>query len=634
MVDEVYKILQGRLRLKQAQLDNCGDQYDCDGCMHHSTKQSHGLDDSARRSKNRSTASNAGEDPLSHKIIEKRRRDRMNSCLADLSHLIPSNYLKKGRGRIEKTEIVEMAIKHIKHLQELLPPTSGSGAGSSGKGSNGSTGGEAGAESTTAEDGSSGSKSGSNWQCPQEAESFKNGFSECMAESIHFLVEKEHIPPENPLCSRLVNHLKKHLDQKPGLAAAGAAGSGSSGGGSGSTSANEVKPSTTSTEPDSDYGSFSDVGSIASTQSTASSSVLHTQRHYPSVRMMMQHHHLSSMSESGNSNKDQSTENKFVVKRRSSEEQGGPGGKFKFKDSIRERFSHEFEAKSENATATSDHFTGNVDVNTIAAKVASAGLGASSSHQEFYTKRRRPSRSCDESGSEVNSIASHQSQASVKSHQSHTSQKPKSEIQSGDVKDVKKSVPIFALHPKGSHYIPLSVTEEVIQPYLHLFDQGSELPLMLHPITISVNFCGPIRIAAGVRPATHLSHRTSQVAASGAEFLQQRQVEHLGREHQVREHQALEHQTREQARDHLARELQGHEKQSREHKSREHQAREHQVREHQALEHQTREQAREHLARELQAREHQSRENQAREHQSRENQARDKQGREHQVRSS
>lgn len=88
--------------------------------------------------------------------------------------------------------------------------------------------------------------------------------------------------------------------------------------------------------------------------------------------------------------------------------------------------------------------------------------------------------------------------------------------------------PFFALHPKGSHYIPLSVTEEVIQPYLHLFDQGTELPLMLHPITISVNFCGPIRIAAGVRSAAHISHqsvshRTSQVAASGAEFLQQQQ---------------------------------------------------------------------------------------------------------------
>ena len=41
----------------------------------------------------------------------------MNNCLADLSRLIPSSYLKKGRGRIEKTEIIEMAIKHIRHLQ-------------------------------------------------------------------------------------------------------------------------------------------------------------------------------------------------------------------------------------------------------------------------------------------------------------------------------------------------------------------------------------------------------------------------------------------------------------------------------------------------------------------------------------
>ena len=36
---------------------------------------------------------------------------------ADLSRLIPSTYTKKGRGRIEKTEIIEMAIKHMKHLQ-------------------------------------------------------------------------------------------------------------------------------------------------------------------------------------------------------------------------------------------------------------------------------------------------------------------------------------------------------------------------------------------------------------------------------------------------------------------------------------------------------------------------------------
>lgn len=58
------------------------------------------------------------QDPMSHRIIEKRRRDRMNNCLADLSRLIPADYLKKGRGRIEKTEIIEMAIRHIKYLQQ------------------------------------------------------------------------------------------------------------------------------------------------------------------------------------------------------------------------------------------------------------------------------------------------------------------------------------------------------------------------------------------------------------------------------------------------------------------------------------------------------------------------------------
>lgn len=57
---------------------------------------------------------------MSHRIIEKRRRDRMNNCLADLSRLIPAEYLKKGRGRIEKTEIIEMAIKHMKYLHGLL----------------------------------------------------------------------------------------------------------------------------------------------------------------------------------------------------------------------------------------------------------------------------------------------------------------------------------------------------------------------------------------------------------------------------------------------------------------------------------------------------------------------------------
>lgn len=60
-------------------------------------------------------------------MIEKRRRDRMNNCLTDLSRLIPNSFIKKSsslqnRGRIEKTEIIEMAIKYMKHLQYIADP--------------------------------------------------------------------------------------------------------------------------------------------------------------------------------------------------------------------------------------------------------------------------------------------------------------------------------------------------------------------------------------------------------------------------------------------------------------------------------------------------------------------------------
>ncbi|XP_056635784.1 transcription factor cwo isoform X1 [Diorhabda sublineata] len=107
----------------------------------------------------------ARQDPMSHRIIEKRRRDRMNNCLADLSRLIPTEYLKKGRGRIEKTEIIEMAIKHMKYLQQ--------------------------------EQGHS-------------TEHYRLGYQECMSEAMRFMVEVEGHFPREPICVRLLNHLQKH----------------------------------------------------------------------------------------------------------------------------------------------------------------------------------------------------------------------------------------------------------------------------------------------------------------------------------------------------------------------------------------------------------------------------------------
>ncbi|CAF3514376.1 unnamed protein product [Rotaria socialis] len=51
----------------------------------------------------------------SHRLIEKRRRDRMNRSLDILLNLIPHRKPKNQR-RIEKTEIIEMAIKYIRCL--------------------------------------------------------------------------------------------------------------------------------------------------------------------------------------------------------------------------------------------------------------------------------------------------------------------------------------------------------------------------------------------------------------------------------------------------------------------------------------------------------------------------------------
>ena len=111
----------------------------------------------------------------------------MNNCLADLSRLVPSSYLKKGRGRIEKTEIIEMAIKHIRHLQHH-PCTKQEGC-------------------ELAQEIETGLSKASS------VESFRVGYHECLTETMHFLVEKEGLYSGNSFCVRLMAHLQKHFDK-------------------------------------------------------------------------------------------------------------------------------------------------------------------------------------------------------------------------------------------------------------------------------------------------------------------------------------------------------------------------------------------------------------------------------------
>ncbi|XP_014250748.1 hairy/enhancer-of-split related with YRPW motif protein-like isoform X1 [Cimex lectularius] len=134
-------------------------------------------------------------DPLSHRIIEKRRRDRMNSCLADLSRLIPHEYMKKGRGRIEKTEVIEMAIRRIKHLMSRTGGCKESDCGQD--------------EQKEAEDQS---QQAQRDHLEELATSYRLGFVECLSETIHFLVQVEGLMATDPFCTQLKTHLSNHCD--------------------------------------------------------------------------------------------------------------------------------------------------------------------------------------------------------------------------------------------------------------------------------------------------------------------------------------------------------------------------------------------------------------------------------------
>lgn len=112
------------------------------------------------------------QDPMSHRIIEKRRRDRMNNCLADLSRLIPPEYLKKGRGRVEKTEIIEMAIRHLKFLQERANAV----------------------DRQLGED------------------NFRAGYQDAVAEVLRYLVECQGYGSGDGLCVQLAAHMQRHCE--------------------------------------------------------------------------------------------------------------------------------------------------------------------------------------------------------------------------------------------------------------------------------------------------------------------------------------------------------------------------------------------------------------------------------------
>ncbi|XP_018116832.1 class E basic helix-loop-helix protein 40 isoform X1 [Xenopus laevis] len=57
---------------------------------------------------------------LPHRLIEKKRRDRINECIAQLKDLLPEHLKLTTLGHLEKAVVLELTLKHMRSLSSLI----------------------------------------------------------------------------------------------------------------------------------------------------------------------------------------------------------------------------------------------------------------------------------------------------------------------------------------------------------------------------------------------------------------------------------------------------------------------------------------------------------------------------------
>ncbi|XP_062441678.1 class E basic helix-loop-helix protein 40 [Rhea pennata] len=123
---------------------------------------------------------------LPHRLIEKKRRDRINECIAQLKDLLPEHLKLTTLGHLEKAVVLELTLKHVKALtnlieqqqQKIIALQSGLQAGD---------------------------LSSRNLDSSQEM--FRSGFQMCAKEMLQYLAKQEN--GKDLKCSQLVSHLHR-----------------------------------------------------------------------------------------------------------------------------------------------------------------------------------------------------------------------------------------------------------------------------------------------------------------------------------------------------------------------------------------------------------------------------------------
>ncbi|XP_066986300.1 transcription factor cwo-like isoform X5 [Macrobrachium rosenbergii] len=404
-------------------------------------------------------------DPLSHRIIEKRRRDRMNNCLADLSRLIPTYYLKKGRGRIEKTEIIEMAIKYMKHLQ----------AHACNQIEN--------CDVTTKQE-----------RTGNQLEQYHMGYQECLSETMQFLVESEGFFSGDSLCVRLMNHLTKHCEKILNSKSGEGYVTRQSGASSSTSSGYHANSSSTGSSSDgneeSAYRSDERPGSDDRDEKSTSSALDSGSGMGSQLREILQQHsgpggsvdRRSGYSSGLSSNNSSSGDDSVRM--------------YKFKSNMKHRFSadleqsHQVRKKRRDSESSCGNYT-----DCEKDRVTPTGL------------LPRPTSYQDGFPNESVKMLDGQDSPMLEKNSGTPSPTPKYEHPSGRISPTRHmtegpggTIPIFALNQNGSFYVPLTIDYSLLAPAMAGLSETSPV---LHPVSIYVNFCCPTATVTANIGAAH-----------------------------------------------------------------------------------------------------------------------------------
>ncbi|XP_063440049.1 hairy/enhancer-of-split related with YRPW motif protein-like [Mytilus trossulus] len=419
-------------------------------------------------------------DPMSHRIIEKRRRDRMNNCLAELSRLIPPSLLKQGQGRIEKTEIIEIASKLIRNLlnlhnfREMMEKELSSDCG------------------------------GANPCCQEK---FYMGYKECQEEILRHLIDTEGMDLKNDFFQRITTFLdqssKKHLRLSKGDFVKTA------------SNIKDVKPndSLTSETPVANYSTQSN-GQMLQGMGISENNIAMIKQDEHLCTLLKRTEQTSSRTSGYSSIRSQSLSEGSVScitlqsvqgdtadrderngsrgSLYSSEEnssQGSNGSKndyhksqaYKFKHNITKRFSKErspWDPKSEKSSDSME------DKNEQGKrKIISYSTSSPSTEYSQYL------------GSENSSSNSYCKENKIQHNQNDFGK-------DGRFDSKQVPLPAFVLHPLGTHYVPVTIPPTYFKS---VFKDDSKGSTAYHPISIPVNFCGPsVSLNTQGRTAAHM----------------------------------------------------------------------------------------------------------------------------------